>query len=46
MFNLGIGELILIILVLLILFGPKRIPELAKALAKAKKSFDSEMKKK
>ena len=30
--NLGAGEIILIVLVILILFGAKKIPELAKGL--------------
>jgi sec-independent protein translocase protein TatA len=32
--NLGAGEIILILLVVLILFGAKKIPELAKGLGK------------
>ena len=34
--NLGAGEIILILLVILILFGAKKIPELAKTFGKAK----------
>lgn len=34
MFDLGIEELILIFIVALIVFGPKRLPELGKALGK------------
>ncbi|MBR4465473.1 twin-arginine translocase TatA/TatE family subunit [bacterium] len=37
--HLGYTEIILIILVVLLLFGAKRIPELARALGKAKKEF-------
>ncbi len=37
--SLGISELILITVVILILFGGKRIPELAKALGKASYEF-------
>ena len=34
MFNLGTGELLIIFLVILLLFGAKRLPELARDLAK------------
>ena len=34
MFDIGGGELILIIIAFLILFGPKKIPEVAKMLGK------------
>lgn len=34
MFDIGGGELLLILVVVLILFGPKRIPELAKSIGK------------
>jgi TatA/E family protein of Tat protein translocase len=37
--NLGSGELLLILLVCLILFGAKRIPELARALGKGIQEF-------
>ena len=37
--SLGYTEIILIVLVILLLFGAKRIPELARALGKAKKEF-------
>lgn len=37
--HIGYTEIILIILVVLLLFGAKRIPELARALGKAKKEF-------
>lgn len=37
--SLGYTEIILIILVVLLLFGAKRIPELARALGKAKHEF-------
>ena len=45
MFGLGPAEVLLIVLVILILFGPKRLPELAKALGKAKRIFEQETKK-
>ncbi|MBR5624359.1 twin-arginine translocase TatA/TatE family subunit [bacterium] len=37
--SIGYTEIILIVLVILLLFGAKRIPELARALGKAKKEF-------
>lgn len=37
--SLGLPEIILIIVVILILFGGKRIPELAKALGKAQYEY-------
>jgi len=37
--HLGPTEIILIVVVILLLFGAKRIPELARALGKAKKEF-------
>lgn len=39
MFNFGIGELLLIFLLVLLLFGAKRLPEFAKSLGKAIKEF-------
>tara|TARA_Y100001970_G_scaffold291296_1_gene427901 strand:- start:411 stop:656 length:246 start_codon:yes stop_codon:yes gene_type:complete len=39
MFNLGTGELILIFLVILLLFGAKRLPELARGLGKGINEF-------
>ena len=38
-FNLGTGEIILILLILLLLFGAKRLPELAKGLGKGINEF-------
>lgn len=38
-FNLGTGEIIVIALVVLLLFGGKKIPELMKGLGKGVKSF-------
>ena len=38
-FGLGAGELILIVLALLLLFGAKRIPEIAGSLGKGINSF-------
>ncbi len=37
--NLGAGEIILILLVILILFGAKKIPDLAQGLGKGMKEF-------
>ena len=37
MFNLGTGELLIIFLVILLLFGAKRLPELARGLGKGHK---------
>ncbi len=37
--NLGAGEIILILLVILILFGAKKIPELAKGIGKGMSEF-------
>jgi len=37
--NLGIWEIVLILLVLLLLFGAKRLPDLAKGLGKSLREF-------
>ncbi len=42
--NLGAGEIILIILVILLLFGAKKIPELAQGLGKGMKEFKKAVK--
>lgn len=39
MFGLGYGEIILIVIVILLLFGAKRIPELMRNLGKGLKGF-------
>ncbi|MBO8475902.1 MAG: twin-arginine translocase TatA/TatE family subunit [Bacteroidetes bacterium] len=38
-FNLGTGEIIIIAIVILLLFGGKKIPELMKGLGKGVRSF-------
>lgn len=50
MFDIGGGELILIILAIIVLFGPKKIPEIAQLMGKgirkfneAKSEFESEI---
>ncbi|MFH1996680.1 MAG: twin-arginine translocase TatA/TatE family subunit [Candidatus Omnitrophota bacterium] len=39
MFKFGMGELIVIFLIVLLLFGASRLPEIGKGLAKAIKEF-------
>ncbi len=39
MFNIGGGELFLILFIVLLLFGPKKIPEFARALGKGMREF-------
>jgi sec-independent protein translocase protein TatA len=41
--NVGMGELILILVIALILFGPKRLPEVAKGLGRSIKAFKEGM---
>jgi sec-independent protein translocase protein TatA len=43
LFNLGTGEIIAIVLVVLLLFGGKKIPELMRGLGKGVKSFKQGM---
>ncbi len=42
--NLGTGEIILILLVVLVLFGAKKIPELAQGIGKGMKEFKKALK--
>ena len=42
-FNLGTGEIIIIVFVILLLFGARRIPELMKGIGKGVKSFKDGM---
>lgn len=39
MFNLGLPELVLVFVVTLLVFGPKRLPELAKGVGKGIRDF-------
>ena len=41
--NIGTGELIIIVFVILLLFGGKKIPELMKGIGKGVKSFKDGM---
>ncbi|MCX7780922.1 MAG: twin-arginine translocase TatA/TatE family subunit [Negativicutes bacterium] len=41
MFNLGMQELILILIIALVVFGPAKLPELGRALGKSIKEFKS-----
>jgi len=43
-FGLGIGELALIFLVILLLFGAKRLPDMAKGLGKGIREFKKSVK--
>lgn len=39
MFNIGFGELVLIMIVALVVFGPKKLPELGKAIGSGIREF-------
>lgn len=41
MFNFGVTEILLIVLIILVLFGPKRLPDLARSCGKAVNEFKS-----
>lgn len=43
-FNIGMPELIVILVILLLLFGAKRLPELARSLGASTKEFKNAMK--
>ncbi len=42
--NLGAGEILIIVLVILLLFGAKKIPELAQGLGKGMREFKKSLK--
>jgi sec-independent protein translocase protein TatA len=42
--GLGVGELVVIVLLLLLLFGAKRIPQIAKGLGEGIRNFKSDVK--
>jgi len=44
MFKVGMGELIVILLIVLLLFGASRLPEIARSLGKSIKEFKKAMK--
>lgn len=41
--NIGFGELLLILLVIIIFFGPKRIPDIAQSIGKGIREFKKAM---
>ena len=41
--NVGMGELVLILLIVVILFGPKRLPEVARGIGRSIKAFKEGM---
>ncbi len=44
MFGMGIGEFVLILLVVLVVFGPGKLPEVGEALGKAIREFQGALK--
>jgi len=42
--NIGMGELLIILLVVLIFFGPKKIPEMAQGIGKGMREFKKAVK--
>lgn len=39
--NVGLPEIIIVLVIVLIIFGPKRLPELARSVGKASREFKS-----
>jgi len=39
--RIGLGELLIVLVILLLMFGSKKLPELAKSLGKSSKEFKS-----
>ena len=44
MFNLGVPELLILALIVLVLFGAKRLPEMGKGIGEGIKNFKKSMK--
>lgn len=44
MFGLGWGEVAIILLVIVVIFGPKKLPEIGSSLGKTLRGFKEEMK--
>ena len=44
MFGLGVGEIVLIVVILVVLFGASRIPELGKGIGEGIRNFKKGMK--
>ena len=44
MFNLGVPELLIVLVVVLVLFGAKRVPEVARSLGQSINAFKSGIK--
>ncbi|MFA5859909.1 MAG: twin-arginine translocase TatA/TatE family subunit [Elusimicrobiota bacterium] len=42
--NIGIGELVVILVIVLLVFGAKKLPEIGRAIGQAVKSFKDGMK--
>ncbi|MFA5890452.1 MAG: twin-arginine translocase TatA/TatE family subunit [Actinomycetota bacterium] len=45
MFNIGTGEMFVVLLIALLVFGPQRLPEIARNLGKAVRAFQQESQK-
>ena len=44
MFGLGLAEILMILIVAMLLFGPEELPRIARSIAKAFKKFSDELK--